>query len=633
MAQIKQTTIFGVDAKDVVTDALFLTEPTRDHLSVVMEMLEKAFNKNQLWVMCQSFQSMLHSRSAILLKMRNGGKRPCTEMSPAFLQSSTKSEFSRAIAMMLCEPDNLQLYVDHLTEQQRELWQRVLMNIYMSEEEAKNILKIKRFITEERVSYYRVMKIAVAELGLLTLTQGLSAMANRYSYRERTSYITVSPSLYPFFFRAFFPEAEAKTIGRAQLPDGSFTVCGFEAESVAKYMLVGSLIQAGELSMRTKGISQTDVKRVAKKIGLEEFPMEAGKQQTLRSRYYIETLALGAYITKGRKLDSKDIAQALRHVFNDLFKEFQPYLIPLFYAHISGLRQQLIEYNALGTMVTFLLDSLRDEPDVWLSFSDVLLRSFPSNSYQHRLVKYPALVFDPASQNERVELVNDFSQKSFAADSFVMEFGYTALQAMGFLLCSVGMAELALSPLHRSESPFARAEYLRLTPLGRFVLGVTDRYEPPRIEQQAYFELDPDRLIIRSLVEPNPYAQLLRDTSVPISKNRFETSARSFLANCKSRDDVENKISVFRQFVSSELPPLWKQFFNVLLQHCHPLKADTTPYKHYRLSPDNAELIRLITTDEQLRQLVVRAEGFLILVRQEDLRKFEELLKKHGYLL
>ena len=109
--------------------------------------------------------------------------------------------------------------------------------------------------------------------------------------------------------------------------------------------------------------------------------------------------------------------------------------------------------------------------------------------------------------------------------------------------------------------------------------------------------------------------------------------ALSLLANCHNRNDVEDKISIFRQFIASDLPPLWQQFFHSLLQHCNPLQKDKQTYQHYTLQPDNSDLIHLITTDPVLRQIVVRAEGYRILVKSDDLRKFEAQLKKHGYLL
>lgn len=232
-----------------------------------------------------------------------------------------------------------------------------------------------------------------------------------------------------------------------------------------------------------------------------------------------------------------------------------------------------------------------------------------------------------------MEIVNELTGTAIGQDRYVQEFGHTAIQAFAFMLCSLGIVEIGLSPQVRRESPFARAEYVRLTALGRYALGLSEEYEVPKQEHTAYFELDPDRLIIRSLVEPNPYAQLLLDTSVVISRNRFETSAQSFLAHCASRSDVEEKIGIFRQFVSDELPPLWKQFFDSLLQHCNPLKKERSDYYVYSLSPDNTDLVRLLTSTPSLRKLFVRAEGYLILVKKDDQKKFVDELKKYGYLL
>ena len=96
---------------------------------------------------------------------------------------------------------------------------------------------------------------------------------------------------------------------------------------------------------------------------------------------------------------------------------------------------------------------------------------------------------------------------------------------------------------------------------------------------------------------------------------------------------MEGKIKIFRQFISNELPPLWEQFFETLLRHCNPLKEDKTAYKRYTLDPNNRELVQLITTDPALRQIVIRAEGYRILVKNDDLKKIETQLKKHGYLL
>ena len=66
---------------------------------------------------------------------------------------------------------------------------------------------------------------------------------------------------------------------------------------------------------------------------------------------------------------------------------------------------------------------------------------------------------------------------------------------------------------------------------------------------------------------------------------------------------------------------------------CHPLTLSHTDFRVYTLPADDRELQRLMVTDPQLRQLVIRAEGLRILVRTIDLTKFRNRLKALGYLL
>jgi hypothetical protein len=401
--------------------------------------------------------------------------------------------------------------------------------------------------------------------------------------------------------------------------------------------LLQGLLKADKLPLKSKGISLGDIKRVAKSLGLEEIfsgdGVKGSLQEVMRSRFYIELLALEHHLLN--RYDSKlnSIEFTLRRMFFMQFDRLHHYMLSILLPHVKGLRRQLVEICSIGRFLDGYLSLLRDHPKKWIGISQALQQSMMMQVDDESYIPYDALLFSPSNQSDNCILLNEFSMAEISADSFVKEFGLTVLKAFSLLLCSLGMAEVALSSQKRRESPFACADFIRLTSLGEYALNIIQIYNPPKIEQTAFFELDAERLIIRSLANPNPYEQLLRDSSVAISKNRYETSASSFLAGCKTKDDVEKNIAIFRQFISSELPPLWKQFFGTLLNRCHPLKKDTTQYCHYTISPNDTELIKLITTDEKLSQLVVRAEGYLILVKNEDLHKFEERLKKHGYLL
>jgi hypothetical protein len=332
------------------------------------------------------------------------------------------------------------------------------------------------------------------------------------------------------------------------------------------------------------------------------------------------------------KSSNSTYEETLRSFFNE-FQHINYWLVNLLYPHIKGLRQQMTNYGRHAKLCNTMFTWLREEPERWVSIRDIYLKIYSIENGENSS-RFTTLVFHPNDEQSNTQMINEYTGNIITANSYAMEFGFTGLQMCAFLIASIGAAEIVINEdENRNISPFDSLDYIRLTPLGRYALGVTDEYDPPEQDHVAYFELDPDRLIIRSLVNPNPYAQLLTDTSVPISSNRFETSALSFLANCHKREDVENHIRIFRQFISSELPPLWEQFFHSLLQHCHPLTEDKTVYKHYTLDPENRDLIQLVTSDPVLRQIVIRAEGYRIMVKMDDLKKFETQLKKHGYLL
>ena len=406
--------------------------------------------------------------------------------------------------------------------------------------------------------------------------------------------------------------------------------------------------------MKKKGITIADIKRADKKLGLTEFFPDDHNEYREHMRAYFYMSVLGIYEYQKSTYMAKKVMSypdTLLNIFRN-FDKFNHYLPQLLYPHIKGLRQNQTQWGHHDQLCHYMLQWLKDHPYNWVKIAEIYLRIVELGSDGTKNI-YTAMVYNPSEEQNTAEITNLYTNKGIGADIYAREFGYNGLKAFGFMLASLGIAEIALqepspeSPMalpsasqptdktlqQKDNSPFAPLEYIRLTPLGYYALGLTNQYDAPELKQEVYFELDPERLIIRSLQDPNPYEQLLRDTAIPISRGRFQTSALSFLNNCFSREDVEGKINIFKQFIANELPPLWEEFFQSLLQHCHPLQEDTTTYKHYTLQPDNRNLINLITTDPVLRQLAIRAEGYRILVKTEDLRKFINQLKKHGYLL
>ena len=616
---------------------LILTSPTQKKKQETTYQLNRCFTKQQLQTMMGCFKKWLMSHDVMKMD-RQGNYSPCNELTGLTVSSAPKDDISQAMAFLLAEPENLKLYVSYLSEGMREVWRTLLYNVFISERKAQKLLNREdRLVSKSDYYYYSEPEILIREMSLLAVRRFPSAdLMTKWGYRERENFFTANRFIHRCFFPAFFPHAYEDDISMGQLYDENLTLIEMEQESVSKAKLMESMLMTGEVEIKPKGITSAQVKKAAKKLGLQEFYPDSPNTYLaqLRTQFYVSMQAIsyqvieGLYNTKREKYEDKLAVLFSNIGLYDLF------LFPMMFPHIKGVRKNQQESNCCEDLLEFMLRWLCRDSEMWVPLEDLYLKCFVTLDNESTLLPYSLLVINPDEQKDNVDIVNSYSNKNLSAENYAHEFGYTFLQSSAFMLCSLGMAELALSQhFTRYDTPFEQVKYLRLTPLGRYVLGVTDTYEPPRVEHEAYFELDSNRLIVRSLVEPNPYAQLLKDTASPISRNRYEMSPSSFLANCHNKQDVERKIDTFRNFISSDLPPLWEKFFQQLLDHCNPLCPAEWGFRHYVVSPHNEELIRLLTTDEKLRHLIIRAENYLILVKLENVRQFEEQLKRHGYLL
>ena len=629
-----QTALFETTLSDEEkrSKTVVFYEPDPEQLKKVTERLMYNYTKDGIYQQAQVFQPMLKNKLLVLQKA-DGSHVPANDMLPMFSMASYKEPMARALAYILSDSRNLLPYIDSLSEEMRELWRHLLLHIWCSEKTAKTILNTTdNLFSKPRYSYYYGdVKWNKRGFDFFDLSRSLTAKKERWGYRGDQYFLRIKSDIQGLFFPLFFPETGADP-GLAELPDNDSPCFNFEQECFGKYTLLSSLLQTGKVGLTSKGVSQADVKRTTKQLGMTEFFDDSNPMQAnIRANFYVASLALASTFLDKKSKKTSDYVSILRLLMSDLY-HIRHYLPSLFLPHIKGLRKSMTDNNRIADLCDFVLAWLKMKPDVWIPVEAIFIKMYAGNVGTDFLQNC-ALVFPPAEQSSSVEIVNECTGKSFTADSFVSEFGLVTMQAFAFMLCSLGMAELSLSSAKNNRSPFSRAEYIRLTPLGRYVLGIDIDYKAPEAEQIAYFELDPDRLIIRSLVEPNPYAQLLLDTSTAISRNRFETSAESFLAHCQTQADVEEKIGIFKQFISEKLPPLWKQFFDSLIMHCNPLRTERTSYLKYRIEPKNTELIQLLTTDPKLRQMTIRAEGYLLLVEKDNLKKFTDELKKHGYLL
>lgn len=207
-----------------------------------------------------------------------------------------------------------------------------------------------------------------------------------------------------------------------------------------------------------------------------------------------------------------------------------------------------------------------------------------------------------------------------------------------FLYAAFGLIEIAYADINTSElgatfySGYDGLMYCRLTPLGSYVLGLTKTYDAPDSQQKNTVDLSDDSLIILAEGDTGVIDVMLTNYAEKLANNRYRVTNTSFLKDCKNRKDIENKIALFKNTIGRKLPPFWEKHFSELLSNAKAIKQQSQ-ITTYLLPTDRKELHRIIAQDTILKQIVLKAENYYILIANSDVSKFKSRMKELGFVV
>ena len=81
-----------------------------------------------------------------------------------------------------------------------------------------------------------------------------------------------------------------------------------------------------------------------------------------------------------------------------------------------------------------------------------------------------------------------------------------------------------------------------------------------------------------------------------------------------------------------ELPDNWKAFFDELRSQCDPFKKPQNAYSVYRIDPKDKKLQAIILNDPMLKQYILRAESYMVLIERAFIPDVKRILLKYGYI-
>ncbi len=255
----------------------------------------------------------------------------------------------------------------------------------------------------------------------------------------------------------------------------------------------------------------------------------------------------------------------------------------------------------------------------------------------------------------------------------------TAVRGMMFFFAALGMVEIVYDePVNKLMqngmkdyvSPFDNLVAVQITPLGRYLVGAEKKYKAAEASNQESFEVFFDEQMLLAAIHNNDKLRLMaiekfmrplalgaassagkKEVSASSTntdatsdapthneahthRRYFKMSYEAFLHDCSVLSQVEEKITLFRSQLCSpkqKLPAVWEEFFQNIIARAQPLKK-ANMLVAYTVQP-SPELTRLLSTDVILKRIVIRAEGYRILVAKSDVYALVTRLRQLGYLM
>ena len=453
------------------------------------------------------------------------------------------------------------------------------------------------------------------------------------------TYLSLSFGLYAYLYRAFHRQ-RVVTYEKELPADQQLTVRLTEESAVGVFPMVVNLYERGEIDLGSKGkMKVTALKKCVQQLGnFEEFFPETPESALKNFRAGM----LFAYLhyrlnRKFLRSSQKNVAleKVLRDDSKDTLLPFPRLTLSLLLPHLTGLSASLDTSNCyvlVNDIWMVLIDHAFSDSG-WFSLEDIIegiLERGQGFSHLH-LFSSSEYCYSP------VEIKNGKTDKEVVTlDRFRKEIAEPYVKALFLMMAAAGLFDIAYRDYREEDTSWVDGlRYVRITNLGKYVWGFSKEYKSCFAEKKIeYLDVDPDRLIVRSLVENNPYDCFLCEVARPIGNRRYVFTKESFIKKCRTKEEVEGKMNFFVKFIAPKLSAVWQNFFDSILENCKPFKAlRAMEYFMYQVDEENKVLIHLLNSDSLLRKMVIRAEGFIFLVKEADRRAFADRLKCFGYIL
>lgn len=607
-----------------------LASPTTDESEKWVEYLN-GFSKEQLTKILKTFTPLFEKYT--LMQDWDGEAQNMNKIFMQIKPSTKKAAYVEFIAHIMANSINRSVYFNSFSDSQKKLWKAIYDNYYINENQYKRIMGESPIASSSRSYYYGYNTNAKFKDDLAWFTIEVSS-----GWSDKEFSFSLSPTGRTLMLD-YFRDNDLLLGGLVdELPDDKkLKMFNGESEMMTVLPVLRSLYLSGVLTLGRNKVTLDTIKNISSTITLKEF-FTYDEATDYDEVYLRNKMLLTLFAIYGSNSITRNPAAVTQMSAAEMAKDIIPHV--MFYSlYLTNLILPVLSKVYTNfTQGSYSSQVIREVKNVistlrfdnrWMSYEsfEERLRNRENNE--------TICIYAKPSSLEDYGIINLRSNKTVRANNMLEQVGRPFIQGVLFMYASLGLIEIAYHLAAKNDpSPYSGIKYIRLTELGRYAFDIIPEYESSALNNSAdLFEVSEDKLIIRSLVASNPYEIIAKEISTPIGNKRYVVTAESFLKKCYNQEQIENKISNFRNFVTKKRIPIWENFFAEILANMGKIKTNSENYIILDIDKSDLRLHEIIATDPDLKDITLRAEDYKLLLKSNQQEQFRTILKKYGYLV
>lgn len=421
-----------------------------------------------------------------------------------------------------------------------------------------------------------------------------------------------------------------------ELPaDLDLTTENFEQATVADIMTLEGVALNGSLLGSNGAITAAAVKKVKSQTPISDFAHTPGQWPLDR----VEMLCLTYFTLLDRKNPNGkkgiDIKQLARFAVEQMPICIIGPMYNTFIPDLQGFTKSWTIHSYPSRVARTVQYILMEAKDEWLDLGNFRMQLLCSPIEGDNNYIYLKLFGDEGQRKAKLIRKADKEKGVDITEAidWVEEVGLKFAVHWVKYLCALGIVELAVDPNAKDphDDPMEGMRFARLTPLGRYALGIDADYTLKPAEGNLGIEFDPRNAII-TIDATSPYQMFLSNVARRISPTRFSISAETLLKGCSTKGELEQRIDNLRTLIDPEKEPTLKHIIDEAKLHTDCAVRDGG-YSLLRLRADLPGLREAILTHRELREMTILAGPTLALVKTHKMDRFNSILAGLGFLM